>query len=135
MLAIFFYIYGGLQILVGVLLALIYGGMGTFFAAAAREDEAAAMGGVIILIAVVILVFSALFGGFYLFTARSIQKAAPIGRILGIIACALSLLSIPLGTALGIYGLWFLVGENGSRFYSDGGEHSMAPPPPPNSWQ
>lgn len=30
------------------------------------------------------------------------------GRILGIILCALSLISVPFGTILGIYGLWVL---------------------------
>lgn len=135
LLAIFFYIYGGLQILVGVFVSLVYGGMGTFFAVAGREDEAAAVGGIVILLAVFIFVLTAVFGGFFLFTARSIQKAAPVGRILGIIASALSLLSIPLGTALGIYGLWFLAGDNGRRFYTEGGEYSATPPPPPNSWQ
>ncbi len=135
LLAIFFYIYGGLQILTGLLLALVYVGMGTFFAVAGGEPEAAAIGGVVIIVAVIVLAIMTVFAGFYLYTARSIQKAAPIGRILGIIASVLCLFSIPLGTALGIYGLWFLVGDDGKRFYSDAGEYSPAPPPPPNSWQ
>jgi len=53
----------------------------------------------------------------------------------GIIASIICLPGIPLGTALGVYGLWFFFGEQGKSYYESGGMMASAPPPPPNSWQ
>jgi hypothetical protein len=47
-------------------------------------------------------------------------------RILMIIVSALSLLHFPLGTALGIYGLWVLVNEQSRQLLESGG---TLPPP------
>ena len=77
-------------------------------------------------------------GGFSLLTAFKVIKARPIGRTLGIILSILSLFSFPIGTALGIYGLWFFFGEVGKNFYaglSDSGYTPPPPPPEPNRWQ
>ncbi|MBI4474499.1 MAG: zinc ribbon domain-containing protein [Acidobacteria bacterium] len=39
------------------------------------------------------------------------------GRVLAIIMCVFMLLKIPLGTAIGIYGLWILLSEQGRTYY------------------
>ena len=39
-------------------------------------------------------------------------------KVAGAISAALALLSIPIGTALGIYTFWFLFGEKGRQLYS-----------------
>jgi hypothetical protein len=41
----------------------------------------------------------------------------PWARILTLILCFLNLLNIPLGTALGVYGLWVLLSSEGQQFY------------------
>lgn len=135
LLAIFFYVQGGLQAFGGILVAVIYGGMGTFFAFAGREAEAAAVGGILIVVGIVVVLLTLALAGFVIFTARKLQTMAPSGRTLGIVASALCLLNMPLGTALGIYGLWFLAGEKGRELYLSGGGAGQLPPPPPNSWQ
>lgn len=44
-------------------------------------------------------------------------KRKPRARFWGIIASIVVLTIIPLGTALGIYGLWFFFSAEGKRFY------------------
>jgi len=38
-------------------------------------------------------------------------------RVLGVIMCVLMALNFPLGTAVGIYGLWILLSEQGRTYY------------------
>lgn len=134
LIGIFFLINGGLSALGAIIAALIYAGMGVFLFTSARETEAAAVGGIFVVAAIVAVIFVAIFSGFYFFTGWKIYKQQQIGRILGIIASFLCIMNFPLGTALGVYGLWFFFGELGKNFY-EGGMMSTSPPPPPNSWQ
>ncbi len=60
-----------------------------------------------------------------------IIKRKQWGRLMGIIAAIPSLIGIPIGTALGIYALWFMTSEKGRNFYLGGGEEQYLPPPPP----
>lgn len=133
LLGIFFLINGGLSALGGILFALIYGGMGTLMLTSVREREAQTVGGIFIVAAVVIAAFVFVFSVFYLVAGWKIYKEAQAGKILGIIASILCLMNFPLGTALGIYGIWFFFGDMGKAFY-DGGMQSNVPPPP-NSWR
>ncbi|NNE67352.1 MAG: hypothetical protein HKN33_12365 [Pyrinomonadaceae bacterium] len=135
LLSIFFYIQGGLQIFGGLLAALIYAGMGTFFAVASNESEAAIFAGLMVVLGVIIVALTLAVGGFYIFTARKMQLGASPGRTLGIVASALCLLNVPLGTALGVYGLWFLTGEKGRELYLEGNGQGTFPPPPPENWK
>jgi len=128
---------GGLQLLGGIFIALIYGGIGGMMLASSRRDDEQMMGGIFLVLAVVVGVLMLLFGGLYLFGGFKLLKEKKIGRTLGIIGSILALLSFPLGTAMGVYGLWFLFGDIGKNFY-DGVETAgpqYQPPPPPNSWQ
>lgn len=134
LLGIFFLIQGGLVAFAGVLIAIIYGGLGTMMLTSGRDSEAQTVGGIFIVAGVVVGLFVVVFSIFHLITGWKMYKEAPVGRILGIIASIISLTSFPLGTALGVYGLWFLFGDEGKRFYS-GEAGSAGPPPPPNSWQ
>ncbi|REJ78593.1 MAG: hypothetical protein DWQ47_03860 [Acidobacteria bacterium] len=132
LLGIFFMILGGLTLLGALGIGLIYGGMGTMLIAAGPDEEAAIAGGIFVVLAIGIAFFLLVFSIFFLISGWKVYKEAQIGKILGIIASVLSLTSFPLGTALGAYGLWFFLGEQGKSLY-DGLIHRNAPPP--NSWQ
>ena len=56
-------------------------------------------------------------------------------KVWAIVASILALLSFPLGTALGIYGLWFIFGDKGKEYFDNNHGNVQTPPPPPNSWQ
>ena len=134
LLSIFFFIMGGLQLLAGVFVILMYGGMGMFFLTGSNRSEDQNVGGFLLVIGVVAGVFVLIFAALFLLTGWKLLKEQAIGRTLAIIASILSLLSFPLGTALGVYGLWFLFGEQGKQFYA-GYRGDLNPPPPPNNWQ
>ena len=44
-------------------------------------------------------------------------KRRPWARILGIVMSALSLMHVPFGTALGVYGLWILFNRDAERLF------------------
>ena len=137
LLSIFYFVMAGLQILGGVFVALVYGVIGGAALSTARRDDEQIMGGIFLGLAVVVGVVMLAIGGFTLLTGFKVLRERPIGRTLGIILSILVLLSFPLGTALGIYGLWFFFGDVGKNFYAGLGRGPYAPPPPPapNSWQ
>jgi hypothetical protein len=138
LLGIFFMIQGGLVAGIGVLLAIVYGIMGVGMAGASHARDGAVVGGVFIVMAFVIGAIMLVLGAVDLFTGTKIRKVQPIGRTLGIVISILSLFSFPLGTALGIYGLWFLLGDMGKALYlgseAPAGNFNPPSPPPPNSW-
>ena len=135
---IFLMAHGGLQAVVMILIGLIYGGIGSVIFVNAKKSEDQ-MVGLVLIGMIVFLFFLALvfvlpqvIGGLKLFRER------PSARTWGIIGSIISCLSFPLGTAVGVYGLWFLFGDMGKQFYLGGASQPMfqnQSPPPPNSWQ
>ena len=136
LLSIFFLIIGGLQIFGGLIVALIYGGMGLAFMANAHRDEERIMGTIFVVLGFVLAPIILIFAGINLMAGYKLLKEKAGARTWGIVASIISLPSIPLGTALGIYGLWFLFGDEGKRMYLGGnGQQNMFNAPPPNNWQ
>ena len=45
-------------------------------------------------------------------------KFRPWARILTIVLSALNLMNIPFGTILGVYGLWVMLSDEGSRLFA-----------------
>ena len=135
LLSIFFFIQGGLTLLGGLFVVVVYGILGGAMLTTSRRDDEQFMGGMFIVMAVVVGAILLLFAAFYLFGGYKMLKEQKAGRVIGIIGSILSLLSFPLGTALGIYGLWFLFGDQGRGLYEQIGSEGTRPSPPPNSWQ
>lgn len=140
LLSIFFFVQGGLQLVGAVAVAVIYAGIGSLILANARREDEQVMGGLFLGLGVFIALLMLLFGAFDILVGFKLLKERAIGRTLGIVASILSLLSFPIGTALGVYGLWFLFGDQGKQLYAlagNGGQQMFNPPqpPPPNSWQ
>ncbi len=120
LLSIFLLIYGGLQLFGGLLVALIYGGIGLSFLSLGQKSEEKTMGGIFLVLSLIVAPVILIIAGIILMAGWKMLKEKMSARTWGIVACCVSLLSLPLGTALGIYGLWFLLGESGKQFY---GEH------------
>ncbi len=135
LLAIFFLINGGLQALGGIVVTLIYGGIGAAFMTNARRSEDQMLGGFFLIFAIVAALIVFVFAGIAFFAGWKLLKHKSGARTWGIIASCVALLGFPLGTALGIYGLWFLFGEGGKQFYSGANSLGNYPPPPLNQWQ
>jgi hypothetical protein len=137
LLSIFFFIQGGLQLIGGIFIALIYGGIGGMMLGTARRSEEQVMGGVFLVVAICLGLFILVFSVFNLVTGFKLLKEQKIARVLGIVASCFALLSFPLGTALGIYGLWFFFGDLGKAFYLNASPQPTfsTQPPAPSSWQ
>jgi hypothetical protein len=136
LLGIFLMVQGGLQLFGGLFAVLIYGGMGLAFLGAGRGDEQV-MGGIFLVMAAVFVPIMLAFAGLFLLAGWKMLKEKTGARNWGIAASIVALLGFPLGTVLGIYGLWFLLGDQGKNFYLAGGLHNqnMFNPPPPNNWR
>lgn len=133
---IFLMVHGGMQALVMVFVVLFYGVIGAGIFATARRDEEQFVGlmfiGMIVFISIFMLIFIVpqIVGGWKLI------KESPNARIWGIIGSITACVSFPLGTAAGVYGLVFLLGDEGKRFYLGGNSYQQNTfQPPPNYWQ
>ena len=137
LLSIFHLIQGGLQALGGIFIAVIYGALGLAFRSTAQQPEQQFMGTIFLVLAFVIAPFVLIFAGINLIAGYKLLKEKAGARTWAIVASIVCLPGVPLGTALGIYGLWFLFGDEGKRFYLGGAaqQNVFSPPPPPQNWQ
>lgn len=136
---IFLMIHGGIQAVAMALLCLIYGGIGAAILFGGRNGERG-VGVIFIAVIAFIALFASAFVIPQIIGGYKLLKEKSNARIWGIIGSVLSCISFPLGTAAGVYGMWFLFGEEGKSFYLN-----QAPQPPlfephpqppaPNSWQ
>ena len=102
-------VFSSLGILAAMIVLLVFGGIAGAVGATDQSDDKFVaiplLGGIGGIICIVILALSV--PG--LIAGIGLLKYRPWARVLGIIISALDLISIPFGTALGIYGLWVLL--------------------------
>jgi hypothetical protein len=102
-------IFSSLGIVVAVGMLILFGGLaGVLGTTDKSEDAIVGVGvlgaiGAIVFMVILVLSLPGLIAGIGLIKFR------PWARILGIVISALDLISVPFGTALGIYGLWVLL--------------------------
>ena len=105
-LGILWMVYGFLQMGIGLLLALIYGGMGGLLGvigASEGDEEALVIGGVFFFVAVVVAGLVFIMALLPVVTGVGLRKRAPWSRIAAFICAALSVMNIPLGTLIGVF--------------------------------
>jgi hypothetical protein len=119
---------GSLGVLAGIVILCLAGTLGGLISAWAETQDAAAAAPIIALVAIGIAAFlfvlslPSIIGGWGLLHYR------PWARILMIVISALDLLHFPIGTAIGIYGLWALLSEEGHRLFETGGRYPAVAP-------
>ncbi len=132
---------GCLVAAVGVVVLLVMGGIAGFVTVSgtAGDSHDGAMAapilaaiGLAVAIFFLVLALPSIIGGWGLLHYK------PWARILMIIVSAFHLLHVPLGTALGVYGLWVLLSDEGGRVFETGPPNYLsqtatypAPPNPP----
>lgn len=115
--AILHIILGALSILAGIGILFAFGGLAAIVTNNAHSSDAVAaipiLGGIggIICGVLVVLGIPGIIAGIGMLEFR------PWGRILGIVISAMDLVSVPFGTALGIYGLWALLSREGEELF------------------
>ncbi len=148
---IFLMAHGGMQAVVMLIMGVIYGIMGVVMISnAGRQGEARFVGIAFIIVVAVLALFAIFFCGSQILGGYKLFKERPNARTWGIIGSIVSCLSFPLGTAAGVYGLWFLFGDMGKQMYMNPGmsqpmlnqtpqfdyqQQQYQQPPPPNSWK
>lgn len=133
-LGILFLIYGGMQLLGligGIVGILLFGGVALVNASGRDAAPLFIVFAIIIgiLLVVALLVLPTLLAGWKLFREKT------SGKVWVIIAAILALFNIPLGTALGIYALWFVFGDEGRKFYNRGSMSGSFNPPSSTGWR
>jgi len=101
-------VYSVVGFLVGMLILTIFGGIGMIVAseAAMSDADAAAAPAIVGLVVAGIGVFMVLLTAPGALAGWGLLNGKPWARILTVVLSALDLLNVPIGTALGIYGLW-----------------------------
>jgi hypothetical protein len=114
------------------ILLLLVVSLGVFVAlgiSLANETGNGQQAGIGVLGGVVAVIFYGLLGAIIVvpmaLASRKMLKRRRNARIWGIIAAILVATIIPLGTMLGIYGLWFFFSAEGRRFYLSGDAGAM----------
>jgi len=106
-------VFGSLGIVGALVVLLIFGGLAGIVGSSIdtgdvdRTTGMAVLGGIGLVVFIVIALLSvpSLIAGF------GLLKYKPWARILTIVLSALDLVHVPLGTALGVYGLWVLLNQ------------------------
>jgi len=110
-------VYGMFGVLAGVIVLVIFGGLAGLVSVADRSGDARIavpiLGGIGAFVFILLLALSlpGIVAGF------GLLQLQPWARMLTIILSALELMSVPLGTVLGIYGLWVLLSPGGEQLF------------------
>src|SRR5688572_1485152 len=116
-LAILHIVFGAIGILLGLAGLALFGGIAGLVGMNEPAEDAAvavpilgAIGGLILLFAVTVSIPG-------IITGIGMLSFKPWARILGIVISILQLINFPLGTPLGIYGIWVLFSKDGTALF------------------
>jgi hypothetical protein len=132
---IFLLVHGAIQICGLLLVGLIYGGLGAAVMINSQKEDEQIFGAFLLGVVVIVLIIGFIFAAIQMVSGWKMLKEKSNARTWGIVANIIAVLSFPLGTAVGIHGLWFLFGEQGKSFYLQNDMNRSFLQPPPNSWQ
>lgn len=146
LLGLFMWIFAGLQIgivvLLGIFYTVIFGFIATAVANEPHRPGQAPPPPPEFILGIFAVVMIIVLGSILLFTipkivaAYGLRKGKSWAKIWTIIACVIAVMSVPLGTAVGVYGLWFVFGDAGKAYFDgpDFGGQSQPAAPPTNNW-
>jgi hypothetical protein len=124
-LAVLNIVWSSIGILAGLVVLLVLGGLaGVVAVANAQSNDTGALfaGPLIIMVGLGILTLIALLSLPALIGSIGLLKHKSWGRTLMIVVSIFHLVSVPVGTALGVYGIWVLFHEDTRRLFETGGE-------------
>jgi hypothetical protein len=117
--------------LAGIVVLIVMGGMAGVITAAANSDDGAMSAPLIAAIGIGVSIFLLLLAAPSIVGGWGLLKFKPWSRVLMIIVSLFHLLHVPLGTALGVYGLWVLFSDDARRILESGGQMYVPPVPYP----
>jgi len=110
-------VFGALFVLGGLIVLVVMGGIAGFVGASDQSPDSAAAVPILAMIGGFVCVLCLVLGLPGLISGIGVMQYKPWARILMIVISALDLLNIPLGTALGIYGLWVLLSKETEQLF------------------
>jgi hypothetical protein len=116
-LGVLYLVMSGFCLVTALFLLLAMGGAAGIVGATAEPDEAAIAIPVLGIAGTALATFLVLFSLPGLATGYGLLKQKSWARILGIVLSAISLINIPFGTIIGIYGLWVLLNKETERMF------------------
>lgn len=117
-LAILHIVLGSLGVLAALIALLFFGGLASFLSMSGQSQDNFVGGTVLGLIGVVVTVVVLVISLPGLIAGIGLLNFQPWARILTIVLSALELPAFPIHTALGIYGLWVLLSNEGAALFS-----------------
>jgi hypothetical protein len=134
---------GCLGMLVALCIFAFFGGLaGIAGAAATRETDGMLGAGVLAAIGAFVAILIALLSLPQIIGGWGLTKFKPWARILMIVISIINLFHVPIGTAIGVYGLWVLFSDETKRLFETGGQPPLPqagpyvpayPPEPPRN--
>jgi hypothetical protein len=113
-------VFGGIGLLLGVLGLLFFGGLAAFIGVSDPNEGGFVAAPMLGIIATMIFSFALLLSLPGIIVGVGLLNLRPWARVGGIVLSAIELLHLPFGTALGVYGLWVLLSNEGERLFATG---------------
>ena len=105
----------------GIVVFIVMGSIAQVVTAAAEGQDSAVAAPIVTAIGMAVGIFLLILSAPTIVGGWGLLKFKPWSRILMIIVSILHLFHIPLGTALGVYGLWVLFSDEARRILETGG--------------
>jgi hypothetical protein len=118
MLGVIYIVLGTLGLLGAIFLTVAFGTVSSLVGANASARDAAIAQPIIGLAGTAVVTFFVVVSLPGLVAGAGILRLRPWARILGIIVAAVNLFHIPIGTPVGVYGLWVLLNKDTERLFA-----------------
>ncbi len=146
LLGLFFWLFTAFNLLIVAVIAVLYISIfGFVFTQApqrAGDPDPAVIMTILIAVFAFVLIFTVMFSIPKMVAGYGLRNEKTWARVWSIVACVMAVMSFPLGTALGVYGLIFLLGDEGKRYFESieygrltSENPSLSTAPPPDSWR
>ena len=118
-LGILFIIWGLLTTLVGVSTLALGVGAVALITSANRTEGGQFAAGLTAAVFTALAVIAILWGAAHVVVGVPLRRRRPWSRIMALVLGSIDLLLLPYGTALGLYGLWVLLSEDGKSLFTE----------------
>jgi hypothetical protein len=142
LLGLFFWLLTGFQLLVVAVIGIFYffffGVMMATMPHRASDPPPELILPIIVVFMIVLFVVTMLMAIPKIVAGYGLRNEKSWAKVWAIVACVMSCMNFPFGTAVGVFGLVFILGDAGKAYF-DSASIPRAPsgiqPPTPNSWQ
>lgn len=116
-LAVLYIVVSSLFVMLALLMILMFGGVSAIVGSQASAEDAAIAVPILGVTGMAIASFFLAIAIPGLITGYGLLKRASWARIVGIVLSALHLINFPIGTVLGVYGLWVLLNKDSEGLF------------------